>query len=271
MFGVKRVITFNRGFSLAKNKYYVIFRGRNPGIYTEWYGKNGAEEQITGFPNARYQGFLSKEEAEKAYQEWVIKNPLPAPGQLDFTSEISGKSVLHSAPTDSVPLKAVTIYTDGGCSYNPGPGGYGAVIITRNQLKELSAGYRMTTNNRMEIMACIVALDDLKERSEVTLYSDSQYVVNAITKGWAKRWQRHNWKRNSEEDAENPDLWERMLSLCEKHQVNFVWIKGHAGRAENERCDQLAVQAARGTDLQVDEFYEQKKVSNRNHKSDRVI
>lgn len=244
---------------MAKKKYYVIFQGRNPGIYTEWYGKNGAEEQITGFPGARYQGFVIKEEAEKAYKEWLIKNPLPT--QPESSKEIQEKSITTSVQMDFIPLKPVTIYTDGGCSFNPGPGGYGAIIIIENERKEISAGYRWTTNNRMEIMACIAALEYLKERSRVMLFSDSQYVVNAITKGWAKRWQRFNWKRNQEEDAENPDLWERLLHLSEKHEVNFCWIKGHAGKAENERCDQLAVQAAKGIDLLIDEFYEQKQAS----------
>ncbi len=253
---------------MAKKKYYVIFRGRNPGIYHEWYGKNGAEEQIIGFPNARYQGFVLKAEAEKAYQEWLIKNPLPV--QPESSGEIPEKPESPAVQIDLIPLKSVIIYTDGGCRYNPGPGGYGAIIITENQRKELSAGYRKTTNNRMEILACIVALADLKERSKVTLYSDSQYIVNAMTKGWAKRWQRLNWMRNQEEKAENPDLWERMLQLCEKHQVNFIWIKGHAGKAENERCDQLAVQASRGDNLLIDVFYEQKEANHKNHESDRA-
>lgn len=244
---------------MAKNKYYVVFRGRIPGIYTEWYDENGAEAQITGFPNARYQGFVLKDEAEKAYQEWLKKNP--APVQSAFIKEMQETPAAVAEQMDLIPVKSVKIYTDGGCSYNPGPGGYGAVIITENGRREISAGYRRTTNNRMEIMACLVALESLDERSCVTLYSDSQYVVNAMTKGWAKRWQRFNWMRNELEHAENPDLWEKMLQLCEKHQVNFIWIKGHAGKAENERCDQLAVQASRGPNYLIDLFYEQKQAN----------
>jgi len=244
---------------VAKNKYYVVFRGRIPGIYTEWYGNNGAEAQVTGFPNARYQGFVLKHEAEQAYEDWIQKNPLPT--QSELFQGIQEKSDISSPQTDLIPLQSVTIYTDGGCRNNPGPGGYGAIIIAENERKELSAGYRRTTNNRMEIMACIVALESLDRCSNVTLYSDSQYVINAMTKGWAKKWRRLNWMRNKEENAENPDLWERMLQLCEKHQIHFIWIKGHAGKAENERCDQLAVQASRGHNLLIDVFFEQKEAN----------
>ena len=154
------------------------------------------------------------------------------------------------------PKKQVTIYTDGACSGNPGPGGYGVVLIYGGHRRELSGGYRLTTNNRMELMAPIKGLEELKQRCRVTLLSDSQYVVEAMEKGWAKRWKCNGWKRNRREQALNPDLWDRLLALCERHEVEFRWLRGHAGNPENERCDQLAVQAARQTDLPQDKGYE---------------
>ncbi len=149
----------------------------------------------------------------------------------------------------------VTIYTDGACLGNPGPGGYGAVLLYGNQRKELSGGFRLTTNNRMEITAALVALEALREPCRVTLYSDSQYLVNAMAKGWAQRWQANGWKRNKREDAVNPDLWERMLELCRRHTVEFQWVRGHSGTEENERCDRLAVAAARDSGLPDDPGY----------------
>src|SRR5215208_4509846 len=149
----------------------------------------------------------------------------------------------------------VTIYTDGGCIGNPGPGGYGVVLLFNGHRKELSGGFRLTTNNRMELMGAIVALESLKRRCEVKLYSDSKYVVDAIELGWAERWRENNWKRNKKEKAINPDLWERLLELCEKHDVEFAWVKAHAGNPENERCDQLAKQSAYKKDLPEDENY----------------
>jgi len=155
-----------------------------------------------------------------------------------------------------MPLKHVTIYTDGAASGNPGPGGYGVILEFQGKRKELSGGYRRTTNNRMELLAAVVGLEALKERCEVTLYTDSAYLVNALNEGWAQRWRAHGWMRNKNEPALNPDLWERLLRLCEQHEVHFVWVKGHAGHPENERCDQLAQEAARGINLPVDTAYE---------------
>ena len=154
------------------------------------------------------------------------------------------------------PLPEVTIYTDGACLGNPGPGGYGAVLIHGDKRKELSGGYRRTTNNRMEIMGAIAALEALKKPCKVTLYSDSQYVVNAIEKGWAKRWRAKGWKRNDKEKAVNPDLWARLLDLCERYDVEFRWLRGHSGHVENERCDVLAVTAAKQPGLPKDPGYE---------------
>lgn len=152
-------------------------------------------------------------------------------------------------------LKKIIIYTDGACTGNPGAGGYGAVIIEDEQRQEISGGFRLTTNNRMEMMAAIVALQTLETKSEVILHSDSKYIVDAVTQGWAKRWQANNWKRNKKEKAKNPDLWQDLLDLCDRHQVDFVWVKGHAGIPENERCDRLAVSAAQQLSLPDDLGY----------------
>ncbi len=138
-------------------------------------------------------------------------------------------------------MKKVEIFTDGACSGNPGPGGWGAILRYNGVEKELSGGEANTTNNRMELSAVIFALAALKEKCEVTLFSDSQYVCNAITQGWAKKWRAQGWMRNKKEPALNPDLWAQLLDLCDKHEVHIVWVKGHAGHPENERCDRLAV------------------------------
>jgi ribonuclease HI len=152
-------------------------------------------------------------------------------------------------------MKHVTIYTDGACIGNPGPGGYGAMLIYQGRRRELSGGFRRTTNNRMEIMAAIVALAALREKCRVTLYSDSEYLVKAISRGWVERWRANGWKRNRREKALNVDLWERLLRLYEYHDVQFTWVKGHAETQENIRCDELAMQAAQQPDLPVDEGY----------------
>jgi len=137
-------------------------------------------------------------------------------------------------------MKKVTIYTDGACSGNPGPGGYGAILLYDTYRKEISGGDLDTTNNRMEIMGAIAALEALKTTCGVEVYTDSRYLADAIEQGWVVRWKANGWRRNKRESALNVDLWERLLPLLEKHQVRFFWVKGHAGHPENERCDYLA-------------------------------
>lgn len=155
-------------------------------------------------------------------------------------------------------LKDVTIYTDGGCEPNPGPGGYGVILVYGHHTRELSGGFRLTTNNRMEIYAAIAGLEALKSRCKVTLYSDSRYLVDAMSLGWARRWQENGWWRTRKARAINIDLWERLLKLCEQHQVEFEWVKGHAGHRLNERCDELSMAALKKPDLPSDEGYEQR-------------
>lgn len=152
--------------------------------------------------------------------------------------------------------KHVTIYTDGACVGNPGPGGYGLLLRHGGQTQELSGGFSPTTNNRMELLAAIVGLEALKERCQVTVYSDSSYLVNAVSKGWVQRWKKQGWKRNKKgELASNPDLWERLLGLLEQHDVRFEWVRGHAGDPDNERVDRLAVGASRQRNLPRDPGY----------------
>ena len=143
-------------------------------------------------------------------------------------------------------MKNVEIFTDGACSGNPGPGGWGAILRYKGNEKELSGGAAATTTNRMAITAAVLqALTALKEPCNVTLYSDSQYVCNALKLGWAKKWKANNWMRNKKEPALNPDLWEKLLEQYDRHNVTVVWVKGHAGHPENERCDRLAVEQAK--------------------------
>ena len=141
-------------------------------------------------------------------------------------------------------MKKIELYTDGACSGNPGPGGYGVILKYQGHTKEISGGSPDTTNNRMELTAVITGLEALKEPCEVDLYSDSKYIIDAVTKGWAKSWRANNWIKSDKKPALNSDLWERLLNLLELHKVNFNWVKGHAGHPENERCDQLAVQGS---------------------------
>jgi len=137
-------------------------------------------------------------------------------------------------------MKKVTIYTDGACSYNPGPGGWGAVLMYGNYKKEISGGDDMTTNNKMEITAVIRALQELNEPCEVDLYSDSAYVINAFQQGWLQSWVQNNWKTKDKKDVKNKELWEMLNYLNQKHKVNWYKVKGHADNMYNNRCDELA-------------------------------
>ena len=138
-------------------------------------------------------------------------------------------------------MKTVTLYTDGACSGNPGPGGWGAILEYAGTEKELSGGEASTTNNRMELTAVIAGLSALKEPCIVELYSDSKYVIDGLSKGWAASWQKNGWKKADKKPALNPDLWEKLLELTTIHKLNYHWVKGHADNPKNNRCDQLAV------------------------------
>jgi ribonuclease HI len=256
--------------SKTKKKYYAVARGQVPGIYENWSGPDGAQAQVSGFPGAQYKGFQTIEEA----REWLreiqgggvpkqktfgfpgfdeekkpTKKPMKKPAKKDPENDSNIEQDLKKG--------TVVIYTDGGCIDNPGPGGYGTVLLSGKKRKELSGGFRSTTNNRMELTACIEGLKALKTPCTVKLFSDSQYVVNGITKGWARRWKQKGWMRKADQPAENADLWAQLLDLCDTHKVEFNWVRGHAGNRENERCDQLAGEAARDRkNLSRDTAYE---------------
>ena len=140
--------------------------------------------------------------------------------------------------------KHVDIYTDGACKGNPGPGGYGSILVYMSTEKRISKGYFSTTNNRMELRAAITALEALTESCSVTLYSDSKYLIDGMTKGWAKKWKANNWIKSDRKKALNIDLWEKMLKLDSSHDIEYVWVKGHNGHEYNEQCDRMAVEAA---------------------------
>lgn len=239
-------------------KYYAVVHGRQPGIYDQWSGKHGAQIQINGYAKALYKGFSSLEEARRWFRDQAGTEPILYCAQPN-TDEVL--RTLQGPPPETTPTASegtVQIYTDGSSLGNPGPGGYAAVLINGKKRREVSGGYRRTTNNRMELMAAIQALRVLKKSMRVVLFTDSRYLMNGITKGWALRWRSKGWMRNATQPAENADLWEILLDLLERHQVEFHWVRGHAGTPENERCDQLAMQASQKEGLPVDEGYEEK-------------
>ena len=227
-----------------QKKYYAVVRGRQPGIYGAWFGPAGAEAQVRGFTGARYRGFPSREEA----QDW-LRNPESKP-----VATAGRRSAATPASAPPRPGEIIA-YTDGSCRRNPGPGGYGVVLLGETGREELSRGFRLTTNNRMELMACQAALEALPEASAVVLHSDSRYLVEGMTRGWAEKWRANGWLRAGRQPAENVDLWTRLLELCARRHVRFVWVRGHAGDVENERCDKLALAASGGERLEEDEAY----------------
>jgi ribonuclease HI len=227
-----------------KKKCYAVAVGRTCGIFEDW---PAAEAQVKGFAGALYKGFAERSEAEA----W-LENP------LHEKKRSMSSSASSSAPT--LPQRArpgaIVVHTDGGCLSNPGPGGYGVVIDIDGELRELSGGFRRTTNNRMELLAVIVALETLRDCGRpVDLFSDSSYVVNAVNKGWAVRWEQGGWRRVDGGDVANIDLWQRLLALTDALDLRLYWLKGHAGHAENERCDVLAGLAAKSEELSVDQGY----------------
>lgn len=240
---------------MTKRKYYAVVRGKRPGIYDTWDGPQGAKAQVESFPQAVYKSFPTESTAEQWYRErggpipiaHVRSLPPPPPASAAFPAGL--------APEDQLLAGRVVIFTDGACTGNPGPGGYGVVLRYRDTVRELSGGFARTTNNRMEMLAMVEALASLQGQPAITLYSDSSYVIDALQKGWAVRWRRDGWQRTGDagrEDVKNVDLWQRLLPLYEQHDVTLVQVKGHAGIADNERCDQLAVAAAQRRGLPPD-------------------
>jgi len=226
-----------------KKKYYAVAVGRRSGIYHDW---PTAEAQVKGFAGAKYKSFPTEEEAEA----W-LRHP-------EYGKKL-GSDRRQASVQPSPPLRpgAISVCTDGGCSNNPGPGGYGIVIDDNGERREESGGYRHTTNNRMEMMAAIIALESLRDCTKaIDLYSDSSYLVNGINKGWAEKWRTNFWRKADGGPVQNVDLWQRLLAMVDILDVRFHWLKGHAGHEGNERCDQLAVAAIRQTGLAVDGAYE---------------
>jgi ribonuclease HI len=229
---------------MASPKFYAVRKGRTPGIYRTW---DKCRAEVEGFAGAQFKSFTSEREAQ-AYLDG-IDAPKPASRTRETEEE-----------PDSNPAAPVVIYADGACIRNPGPGGYGVVILEGGRRRELSGGFRLTTNNRMEILGCIAGLTAIEAPSEIAVFSDSRYVVNAMSQSWALRWRKNGWRRKDEGGewvaALNSDLWKQMLALCDKHRVRFNWVRGHAGNKENERCDVLARNAATRNAVGVDQEYE---------------
>jgi ribonuclease HI len=248
-----------------KKTYYAVAKGHKPGIYDQWFGENGAQNNIEGFSNALFKKFSTLEDATSWLKELTGNNKISTKGSSTYSTKIRSTGSKKNDPPTCLKestcssSKQVVIYTDGGCIQNPGPGGYAAVLKFKGCRKEIAGGYRRTTNNRMELMACIEGLKALKKPCNVIIYSDSQYVVNSIEKKWVQKWRSNAWMRTKTESAENVDLWEQLLDLCGKHKVQFKWVRGHAGNTENERCDQLARQNSLKLNLPPDTAYEKGK------------
>jgi len=204
-----------------KNKVYAVRQGRKTGIFSTWVE---CEKQVKGYTGAKFKSFATVPEALVWLEEGT-------------SSKTTGKHSQEKVNADYV------VYTDGSCLRNPGgPGGWAAILTETSTGKsiELHNGESCTTNNRMELSAAVAALSHIMESSSIALYTDSQYLKNAFTKHWIKGWKRNGWKTSTGSDVKNRDLWEKLDVLFQKHQVDFHWVKGHAGIAENERCDQLA-------------------------------
>lgn len=244
--------------SNKKKSYYLVVHGRKPGLYTQWHGPGGAAEQVADFPEAIYKGFYTLEGALNWLKSFSKENlEALAPDLADLLNHASqGNTPTEAIVNEDAPSEKVMLYTDGGALSNPGPGGYGVVLRDKGHRKELSGGFRHTTSNRMELMACIQGLRFLKRKANVVIYSDSKYVVDVMNQGRARRWRARGWRRKNRTKAENSDLWAQLLELCELHEVEFRWVKGQNSLEENERCDRLAMQAAQRSDLPADEGYE---------------
>ena len=241
---------------MAKKKYYVVIHGRRPGLYDRWFGEEGAAEQVDGLADAVYRGFYTLQEATEWLRELRAETIPGLPPDLVDLLGLHPERQRREGPRALLTAGKILIYTDGGAIDNPGPGGYGVVLRYKRHRKELSGGFRRTTNNRMELLACIEGLKALKRKSSVVLLSDSKYVVNGMTKGWAERWQAKGWKLSNDRDVKNADLWRQLVELCRMHDVEFRWIRGHSGNQDNQRCDHLAMAAAQGQNLAADEGYE---------------
>ena len=220
---------------MAQKKYYAVRKGHKTGLFTHWFGKDGAQIQVKGFPGAEFKGFATRRQAEHYLRLRTIND------------------AIHPQEDSN----AIRVFTDGGAVGNPGPGGYGVVILMPDgEKRELSGGYRWTTNNRMELMGGIMALEALNSDAPIMLCSDSRYMVDGVNKQWAHAWRRRGWKKANGAPALNVDLWKRLLAQLEAKNVVLTWVKGHAGNRWNERCDQLVHEAIDKGDMAIDMGYE---------------
>jgi ribonuclease HI len=240
-----------------RKSHYVVVKGTRPGLYARWEGQGGAAEQVKGFQGAIYKGFFTLSEAATWLQTLplALRDGLPA-DLTEILTQASSQPSTDGILADQLASGKIVIFTDGGVINNPGPGGYGVVLRTQGGRRELSGGFRRSTNNRMELWACIEGLRALKEPSSVVLYSDSKYVVNGISKGWVERWHANGWMRDNQHPVENSDLWQELMTWCNRHDVEFRWVRGHAGNPDNERCDQLASKMALSKGLPPDKGFE---------------
>lgn len=233
-------------------KFYAVAKGRKTGIFTSW---PEAERQVKGFAGARFKSFKTEQDALAFLADPFCTNSGSSTKNFGKNSDCTPKKKKTGQQPASYeyPENAVMVYTDGGAIGNPGPGGYGVVFETG---ETFSGGFNLTTNNRMELLAVIKALEALKgETRPICLHSDSRYVVNGITKNWAKAWKRRGWKKSDGAPAMNPDLWQRLLDLLPGLDIRFIWVKGHAGNPLNEACDHLANSTARMPGLPDDTGY----------------
>jgi ribonuclease HI len=223
-------------------KYYAVAQGRKTGIFTTW---KETEQLVRGVSNAVFKSFKTRQEAEA-----FLKTPSFLPGSNISESKKTKKE--YSAAED-YPGGTIVVYTDGGAIGNPGPGGYGVVIKERI---ELFGGYNLTTNNRMELKAVMVAMEALQgEKGPIVLHSDSRYVINGLNRGWAQNWKKKNWVKSNGKPAMNADMWTRLLDLQATLDITFKWVKGHAGNPLNERGDELANKTAREKNMPDDRGY----------------
>jgi len=235
-----------------KKQYYVVIHGRRPGLYDRWFGDAGAAEQVDGLTDAVFKGFYTLQEAAEWLHELRAETIPGLAPDVSALLELHREQPQREGPDALLKAGKILIYTDGGAIDNPGRGGYGVVLRYKGHRRELSSGYRWTTNNRMELLACIVGLKTLKRKCSVVVFSDSKYVVNGMTKGWAERWQARGWRLDNDQDVKNADLWRQLVELCHMHDVEFRWMRGHSGQRDNVRCDQLAMIAAERQDLPAD-------------------
>lgn len=247
--------------SNRKKSIYIVLRGRQPGVYPHWEGSEGAKIQVEGFAKAVYKGFYTTEEAYnwlKSQPKVLLSPPLAkwlAEQEKPLENHSSNSKPLRSLIEDHLRAGGTVIFTDGSTLGNPGPGGYAAVILHDQNRREISGGFRFTTNNRMELYACIAALESLQPPAQVLLITDSAYVYRAVTEGWLQRWAKNGWRRKDGQTIENPDLWQRLFDLMQVFSTEFLWIKGHNATTENEVCDRLAKLAAQSAGLPPDKGY----------------